>query len=275
MPEHNERANAHKEEKSAEVIDFHDVVVELGGKPILENINWTVLPGEQWVILGPNGAGKSTLAALMSGNLYPSSGNMKILGRDANEWNSNELATRVSASGSKMLQQIPTNQTVVETISAAGWGQTHHYTEEYEQLDRDRAIDLLTLMGLEKVSEHPFQTLSEGEQRRALLARALMSDPEVLILDEPTAGLDLGGRETLIAALNEIMVAVNAPAVIVITHELEEIPPEFTHSLLLSDGNVVQKGHIDDVLTDENLTSLFQVPVRVTHDDGRWHAQRR
>ncbi|WP_099333162.1 ABC transporter ATP-binding protein [Actinomyces minihominis] len=257
------------------LIDLQGVSLRRGRAEILRDVTFTVNPGENWVILGPNGAGKTTLARLVAARDYPSAGTANVLGSDTSGEEATYLASRVGVASADTRERISASDIVEDVVLSAGWGQTVQFGEEYEDDDRSRARDLLAALGVGELAQRRFGTLSEGERQRVSIARALMPDPEVVILDEPTAGLDLGARETLVMALTEIMAAPKAPAIILITHEIEEISPGFTHAALIKDGTVAAAGPIGEVLTNENLSSAFGLPLEVTNEDGRWWARAR
>lgn len=257
---------------STSLVELRGGTVLRSGRAILDSINWKIQEGEHWVILGPNGAGKTTIARLLAGRERLDSGSMELLGSDLNEHAPEEIASRVGFASVDVGQRLLGAERVLDAVRTAAWGQTIRFQEEYEDDDTGRAQDLLEALGIGSLAQRTMGTLSEGERRRVLLARSLMADPELLILDEPTAGLDLGGRETLLRALREIMSSPVSPAVILITHELEVIAPEFTHALLLGDGRAVAIGPIGSVLNDSNLSAAFGLDLRVEKRDGRWWA---
>lgn len=254
------------------LIKAESLIVNRGGRNILGPLSWAVERGQNWVILGPNGAGKTTLARLICGRDYLDSGTLQILGGSLEQYSGAELSTQVGLASIEVAERIPADENSLSVVLAAAWGQNLSFQEEYENSDIARAKDLLAALGIAELEQRAFLSLSEGEKRRVLIARSLMSDPEILILDEPTAGLDLGGREILLRALKEIIKSKAAPTVVLITHELEEINENFTHGLLLKDGQIVARGPLDEVLTAENLSETFGIALTVTHKDGRWWA---
>ncbi|MSS83515.1 ATP-binding cassette domain-containing protein [Actinomycetaceae bacterium WB03_NA08] len=255
------------------LLEIENVNVSRLGNPILQDFSWKAEPGEHWAILGPNGAGKTTLARLISGADRADSGRIVVLGEEVEHHDSVFLATQVGYAGTDTASRIPSGTSVFSVVSSASWGQSADYGDEYEQLDQSRAEDLLSALGVGDLGSRMFDSLSEGERRRVLIARALMSNPEIIILDEPTAGLDLGGRETLMGALREIMSGPNAPAVIMITHEPEHITAEFSHALLIRGGQRIAAGPINQVITDTLLTQAFGLPLSVSRSDGRFQAK--
>lgn len=251
---------------------LQNVDVELSGERILSDLDLTVESGQHWVIVGPNGAGKTTVARLIAGLEIPTSGSVNVLGQDTREVESTYLASQVGFASSDVRDRLSAPSKVLSLVLPAAWGQTTRFTEEYEEVDEQRAMDLLNALGIGQLSERRYGSLSEGEKQRVSIARALMADPEIVILDEPTAGLDLGAREMLVGALGEIMADRNAPTVIMITHELEEIAPGFSHGVLLNQGRVVASGELSSVLTSANLSEAFGLPLEVERRNDRWWA---
>lgn len=261
--------------KSAEqtpLVEVEEVGYVRGGTQILQDVNLTVNPGEHWVFLGPNGAGKTSLARLIAGRTYPTTGVVEVFGEDTGEVESDYLASRIGVASHDVRDRLPEADTVLSVVLASAWGQTASFDEEYEDADVSRAEDLLSALGVGALADRPFGTLSDGEKQRVSIARALMIDPELMVLDEPTAGLDLGARETLVAALQEIMGDKASPSVVLITHEIEEIAPGFTHVTLLDGGRVLHAGPLEEVLTSENLSEAFGIPLTVVEQRGRYWA---
>lgn len=242
------------------------------GHKILNNLSWQTELGQHWVIMGPNGAGKTSVVRAVTGREHCDEGDIAVLGHSVDEYAPEDLGSIIGFASSSLASRLRPGLTAREVVKTAAWGQSVSFAEEYEELDEQRAIDVLAAFGVDHVAERRFSTLSEGERQRALLARALMADPQVLILDEPTAGLDLGARETLMQALTEIMSDPRSPQVIIVTHHMEEIPLGVTHALLLKDGQVNAAGPISDVLTGVEVSELFDVPLNVTTHEGRWSA---
>lgn len=257
----------------ANLIELKGVALRRGRSKILSEIDFQVEAGQNWVVLGPNGAGKTSMARLIAARDYPTSGTATVLGVDTSDAESTYVAARVGVASQDTRERIIDADSVLDVVLSAAWGQTVRFSEEYEDADRERADNLLSALGIGPLSQRSFGSLSEGEKQRVSIARALMADPEIVILDEPTAGLDLGARETLVLALGEIMSGPNAPAVVLITHEIEEIAPGFTHAALMKDGRVAWSGPIDEVLTGAKLTEVFGLPLEVRREDGRWWAR--
>ncbi len=254
------------------VVRMEGVTVRRGGSTLVHDIDWAVELDERWVVLGPNGAGKTTLLRLASAELHPTTGTVDILGERLGRVNVAELRTRIGLSSAALGLRVPEGETVSDVVVSAGYGVLGRWRERYEAADTGRAEYLLDAMGVRGLAQRTYGTLSEGERKRTLIARALMTDPELLLLDEPTAGLDLGGREDLVGRLARLAMDPDAPASVLVTHHVEEIPPGYTHGLLLRAGGIVASGLLDDVLTDENLTLTFGLPLSVQRRRGRYSA---
>ena len=254
------------------VLELASVSVTRGGKDLVQEISWQVREGERWIIMGPNGAGKSTLLQVAAARLHPSAGMVGILDEVIGAVDVFELRPRIGLSSATLATQLPETETVLNAIVTASWGVTGRWNEGYESFDEDRARDLAREWGLEGLEERRFGTLSEGERKRVLIARALMTDPELLLLDEPAAGLDLAGRESLVASLTELAQDEDAPALVLVTHHLEEVPPGFTHALLMRGGSVVAAGELEATLTEQNLSATFGIPLKVSVTEGRYTA---
>nr|WP_026877046.1 ABC transporter ATP-binding protein [Jiangella gansuensis] len=257
----------------SDVLELADVTLVRSGSRLLDQITWSVADGDRWVILGPNGAGKTTLLQIAAAQMHPTSGYTAVLGELLGGVDVFELRPRIGLTSAALAERIPRDESVLDVVRTAAYAVVGRWREAYDDVDDERARWLLERMGIAHLSSRTFGTLSEGERKRTQLARALMADPELLLLDEPTAGLDLGGRETLVATMGEIAADPASPATVLVTHHVEEIPPGFTHAMLLASGQVVAAGPIGDTLTDANLSSCFGLPLRVTHDDGRWGAR--
>jgi iron complex transport system ATP-binding protein len=256
------------------VVMMIGVTVRRGSSLLLSDVDFEVAEGERWVILGPNGAGKTTLLLVASGRLFPTMGEVLLLGELMGAVDMNDIKPRIGWASSSVAGDIPPQESVLNVVMTGAYGITGRWREHYEEPDIERATRLLAAWGIESLAGRTFGTLSEGERKRALIARSLMADPELLLLDEPGAGLDLGGREDLVERMHALAGDPSAPTQIVVTHHVEEIPVGFTHGLLLSGGRVVSRGHLADVLTDENLTAAFGLPISVLQDAGRWYARR-
>jgi iron complex transport system ATP-binding protein len=256
-----------------DVLDMIGVTVVREGNALLDDITWTVREGERWVVLGPNGAGKTTLLQLVGTRIHPTSGTVRILGEQLGQADVFDLRPRIGLSSAAFAESLPGDELVRDVVLTAAYAVSGRWRESYEELDYQRARDLLNAFGVRHLAGRPFGTLSEGERKRVLLARSLMTDPEVVLLDEPAAGLDLGGRETLVGDLAELAGDRRSPVMVMVTHHVEEIPPGFTHVLLLRQARVVAAGPLDATLTDELLSDTFDVPLQVARAGGRWTAQ--
>lgn len=248
------------------------VSVVRGAKTLLSRVDWQVKEGERWVILGPNGAGKTTLLQIAAARLHPTSGMAGILDESLGKVDVFELRPRIGLSSAALATQIPEHENVLNVVVTAAYGVTGRWREGYERDDERRAFALLNDWGMGPFLNRKFATLSEGERKRVQIARALMTDPELLLLDEPAAGLDLGGREDLVHRLSQLAMDEAAPAIVLVTHHLEEVPPGFTHAMLMRDGGVVAAGPVAEVLTSGNLSETFGLPLDVSVNAGRYTA---
>jgi iron complex transport system ATP-binding protein len=256
------------------VLEFAEVSVRRGEAVLLDRVSWTVEEDDRWVILGPNGAGKTTLLQVAAAQLHPTSGVAGILDEVLGTVDVFELRPRIGLTSAALAERIPRHEKVHDVVVSASYGVVGRWREAYDDLDHERARDLLIEVGVKHLAERTFGTLSEGERKRVQIARALMVDPELLLLDEPAAGLDLGGREDLVSTLSVLAADADSPATVLVSHHVEEIPPGFTHALLLRDGRAVAQGVLDDVLTRESLSATFGMPLMLQHEDGRWAARR-
>ncbi|HEY2792223.1 MAG TPA: ABC transporter ATP-binding protein [Micromonosporaceae bacterium] len=255
------------------VIDVSAANVVRGAKFLLRDVSWQVELDERWVVLGPNGAGKTTLMSLAAARLFPTSGTVRVLGELLGRVDVHELRTRIGLSTIGLHDRIPPDETVLDVVVTASWSVVGRFTEAYEDADLRRAHGLLAQVGAAALADRLYGTLSEGERKRVQIARALMTDPELLLLDEPAAGLDLGGREDLVARLGALAMDADAPAMVVVTHHVEEIPAGFTNALILREGAVVAAGPLRSTVTSENLSAAFGLPLRVRYSNGRFTAR--
>jgi iron complex transport system ATP-binding protein len=257
------------------VLEFADVTVKRGQATLLEGIDWTVEEDERWVILGPNGAGKTTLLQVAAAQIHPTSGVAAVLGEVLGTVDVFELRPRIGLTSAAIADRIPRSELVRDVVVSASYSVLGRWREHYDDLDHDRARDLLVEVGAGDLLERTFGTLSEGERKRVQIARALMTDPELLLLDEPAAGLDLGGREDLVSTLSVLAMDDLSPATVLVSHHVEEIPPGFTHAMLLRKGRMVASGPVEHVLTEEVVSATFGMPLQLRHEEGRWAARRR
>jgi iron complex transport system ATP-binding protein len=251
------------------VVEVRGLVVRRGGRTILGPLDWTVRDGERWVVLGPNGSGKTTLLSVVGLQLWPTAGSVDILGARYGRVDSREVRRRIGSAGSAVEAALRADLTPLTIVMTARHAATEPWWHVYTDEDRDRAMDLLVGLGLAGVADHRYSTLSEGERRRTSIARALMPDPDLLLLDEPAASLDLGAREVLIGDVARLAADERPVAIILVTHHVEEIPGGFTHGLVLSRGRAVASGPLDMVISNENLSLAFELPIIVERRDGR------
>ncbi|MGH3437863.1 MAG: ABC transporter ATP-binding protein [Sciscionella sp.] len=257
------------------VVRMAGVGVRRGGSDLLAGVDWNVELDERWVVLGPNGAGKTTLLRLAAAELHPTSGTVDLLGERMGRTDIFELKPRIGFCYAALASRVPVDERVADVVVSAGYAVVGRWRENYDRIDTARAARLLESLGVGRLGERTFGTLSEGERKRVLIARALMTDPEMLLLDEPAAGLDLGGREDLVERLSVLAMDPDAPAIVLVTHHVEEIPPGFTHALLLRDAGIVAHGLISDVLTSENLCKTFDQDLELQRAGDRFFARRR
>ena len=256
------------------VLDLRGVELRRGGRTLVGPVDWQVELDERWVVIGPNGAGKTSLLRLASASEFPTRGSAVILGEQLGRTELTELRSRVGLSSAALAARIPDHEKVEDLVVSAGYAVLGRWREEYDETDLERASDTLESMGAYHLVGRTWGTLSEGERKRVMISRALMTDPELLLLDEPGAGLDLGGREELVARLGDLAMDPDAPAMVLVTHHVEEIPIGFTHAMLLAEGGVTATGLIEDVITSENLTRTFAQQIVVDRMDGRYFARR-
>lgn len=257
----------------AEVLRFENVSVRRGGATILANLTWQVQEDERWVILGPNGAGKTTLVQLASARIYPTTGTAWVLGERLGRVDITELRTRVGLASAALAERIDPSEKALDIVMTAAWGMTGRWRESYDDEDVARARALLDVFGVGRFADRRFGTLSEGERKRVQVARALMTDPELLVLDEPASGLDLAGRELLLGALTELATDPVAPIPVLVTHHVEEIPVGYTHGLFLNGGRMVAAGPLEMTMNSETLTATFGIDLVVDSHEGRYAAR--
>ena len=255
------------------ILQLAGVTVRRGDKLLLDSLDWTVEEDERWVILGPNGAGKTTLLQLAATTLHATEGIVCVLGERLGRVDVFELRPRIGLSSAALAQRIPGGEVVSDVVVSAGYAVIGRWREAYGRLDVRRAKALLGRFGVAELADRRYGTLSEGERKRVQIARALMTDPELLLLDEPAAGMDLGGREDLLRRLSTLAADPEAPAMVLVTHHVEEIPVGITHALLLNGGRAVAQGLVHQVLTSANLSETFGLPLRVDREAGRFFAR--
>lgn len=255
------------------LLALSQVVVRRGGRVILGPLDWSVAPGERWVVLGANGSGKTTLVSVASMSLWPTAGTVEVLGERYGRVDARTLRSRIGLASTAVEAVMRPDLAPAQLIVTARHGALEPWWHEYTASDHARAAELGAALGLADRLQQPFETLSAGERRRVSIARALMPDPDLLVLDEPMANLDLGAREGLIRDLARLAGSVRPAGLVLVTHHLEDIPAGFEHALVLRAGQVVQAGPIEAVLADAVLSEAFGLALRVGREDGRWTAR--
>ena len=256
------------------IVEVRDLSVRRAGRSILGPLDWTIRAGERWVVFGPNGSGKTTLLSTIGLEVWPTAGTVEVLGARYGRVDSRELRRGIGTASSAVEAGLRPDLTPVTLVMTARHAATEPWWHVYTDDDRARARGLLEGLGLGAVADQPYGTLSAGERRRTSIARALMPDPDLLLLDEPGASLDLGARETLVDDLTVLASAVRPKAIVLVSHHVEEIPPGFRHALVLADGTAVAAGPIETVLTDEVLARAYGMPITVEWRDGRAWARK-
>lgn len=255
------------------VAELAGVTVKRGDAVLLDQVDLTVMEQDRWVVIGPNGAGKTTMLQILAAQMYPTDGVVGLLGDVIGTVDVFELRPRIGLTSTALAERLPRGERVLDVVLSAAYAVLGRWNEEYEAEDHAQAMGLLEQLRIDHLADRTFGTLSEGERKRTQIARALMTDPELLLLDEPAGGLDLAGREALVDTLSDLFLDAHAPASMLVTHHVEEIPLGITHCLLLADGRVVAAGEIGETLTDENLSATFGMGLKVTNADGRWAAR--
>jgi iron complex transport system ATP-binding protein len=256
------------DQRPAGVFELRGVGLRRDGRSILEGIDWTIREGERWVVLGPNGAGKTTLVRILSTYLVASSGRVEVLGRRIGRTNLQALRPLIGYLSPALAHEIPEELTPRQIVDAAQAGALFPWYVDAGRMSRPRTDVALAQVGMGEAGERPFAGFSSGEQLRIQLARALVTDPRALLLDEPMASLDIGGREALVTTLSQIA-AGPIGAVVVVLHRVEDIPPGFTHALLVRDGRVLAAGPLDEVVADGPMSACFGTPLRVRRAGDR------
>ncbi|HEY8728620.1 MAG TPA: ABC transporter ATP-binding protein [Acidothermaceae bacterium] len=258
-----------------DVVRMVGVGVVRDGATLIDRVDWVVDHDQRWVVLGPNGAGKTTLLRVASTRLFPTRGTVDVLGERMGAVDVFELRPRIGLSSVALGERIPAREKVRDVVLTASYGMVGRWREHYDIHDEVRADQVLRQLGCAHLGDRTYGTLSEGERKRAQIARALMTDPEMLLLDEPAAGLDLGGREDLVARLAGLAADEDAPTTVLVTHHVEEVPRGFTHALLMRAGAVVAAGPLYDVMTEATLSETFGLSLRLDYRDGRFAARAR
>lgn len=251
-----------------------DVGLVRSGRDVLRDVTWSVRPGERWIVLGPNGSGKTSLVRIAALYLHPTRGRVRVLGEELGATDVRALRTRIGYTSAALADLLRPTVTARDAVMTAVHAALEPWWHRYTPTERGRAEELLARVGCAGLGDRTFGTLSSGERQRVLLARALMGGPGLVLLDEPTAGLDLAGREQLVATLADLAADPATPPVVLVTHHVDEIPPGFTHALLLRDGRPMASGRLRETLTGTALGKLFGLELTLRrHDDGRWTAR--
>jgi iron complex transport system ATP-binding protein len=258
---------------ASSVASLSGVSVRRGGVTLLDDVDWSIEEGQRWVVLGANGAGKTTLLQVLAGSMVPDDGDVMLLGESLADADLDDVLPRVGWASAALADRLPADERVLDVVLTASYAAVRRGVESYEDSDEARARRLLGRIGCRELADRRFGTLSEGERKRVQLARALMTDPELLLLDEPAAGLDLGGREALLRLLGRLADDPAAPVQVLVSHHVEEVPPGITHALLLRSGRVVVAGPVESTLHSASLSAAFGLPLRVLASDGRWTAR--
>jgi iron complex transport system ATP-binding protein len=249
-----------------------DVSVTREGRDILGPVDWVVAPDERWVVLGPNGSGKSTMVKIASLQLHPSRGEVEVLGEILGRTDVRKLRERVGYAAAALADMLRPTIRARDVVMTARHAALEPWWHQYDDADRAEAVGCLTRLGVAHLADREFGTLSSGERQRVLVARTLMGDIGLVLLDEPNAGLDVGGREWLVGGLDDLAADLATPAMVLVTHHVEEIPPSFTHAVLVRDGRLQAAGPIEETLTAEALSATFGLPLELSRRGGRWTA---
>ena len=255
------------------VLSLRGVGFRRGGRDILLGLDWEVRRDQRWLVLGANGSGKTTLLKIASMHEHPTSGEVQVLGETLGRTDVRVLRRRIGFASAALAAQLRPTLSALEVVMTAKYAALEPWWHQYTDDDRERARSCLRRMDIEHFADRELATLSSGEQQRVLLARTLMNDPAVVMLDEPSARLDLGGREQLVRALSELTLDPAAPPLALITHHVDEVPPGITHALLLRDGRVLACGPLESTVTSDLLSACFDLPLEVVRRaDGRYSA---
>jgi iron complex transport system ATP-binding protein len=260
------------EEQVDPVVEIDKVTVRTPEKKaLIREIGWRVMPGERWVVLGPNGAGKTTLLSVVGAERHPSTGSVRVLGESFGRTDMRALRARIGRvdPAARMLDWLTPDEVVLTGLRNSIWPKW----EDWTPADYARARELLDMVGCGGFGEREVKTLSHGERQRIRIARALIAQPDLLLLDEPATGLDFPAREALLTALDALTSARPELPTIMVSHHLEDLPSTVTHALLLRDGAVLAQGPIDDLLTSELISACFGFPIHVHRWEGRWAAR--
>lgn len=252
------------------IIELDHLSLSRNGTLILDDVSLTVRPGEHWALLGPNGSGKTTLLNIITGYLWPMSGTVRVLGGLYGNVDIRAMRRRIGLVSSALFERVPSGETFTEVVLSGRFASLGIY-DDTDDADRERAAELVNFLGCGAIAGRRYGVLSFGERQRALIGRALMGDPDILILDEPCEGLDLNAREIILRTL-DTLAASGSPSLLMVTHRVEEIPPGITHAIVLSQGHVLASGTRDDTITSDTLTRAMGVGIEVMSRNGRLYA---
>lgn len=250
------------------MIQINNVELYRNRKTILHNVSWNVEKGQHWVILGLNGSGKTTLLKVLNGYLWPNGGSVSVLGEKYGNTNIREVRKSIGWVSSAMIDQFDLRDPAIEIVLSGKFGAIRLF-ESVSEEEINEAVTMMKRLNCDHLVNKPFELLSHGERQRVQIARALMAKPKLLILDEPTTGLDLIERERLLKTIEQLASSENSPTLIYVTHHVEEILPCFSHILLMRDGEVFASGERDLLLTEETLSVFFEHPLRITYENER------
>ncbi|GAA4590911.1 ATP-binding cassette domain-containing protein [Planotetraspora phitsanulokensis] len=259
-------------------LELNDMTVRVVGRTLVSEVNWRVDHGQHWVLLGPNGAGKTTMLSVAAAVRHPSSGSATVLGRRLGRTDLRELRRDIGlvAASQRLVDEALLEEeaaTALTVVLTGHTGTSAPLWDRYGDAERERAHRMLADLGCKELADRPFLVCSQGEKARIRVARALMADPAILLLDEPFAGLDLPAREDLIEALEDLASTRDGLTTVLVTHHLEEVPATTTHALLMKDTRVLAAGPVEEVLTGPALSDCFGRPLRLDSVDGRWYAR--
>lgn len=251
------------------ILDIKNVSIRRNSKYILKDVSWTIEKGQHWVVLGLNGSGKTTLLNMINGYIFPSTGQVTVLGKPFGRYDLRELRKSIGWVSTALQERLYGNERAIEIVISGRYASIGLFNIPSDE-DKEVAIEKLKLLNAESLSDRSYGTLSQGEKQRILIARGLMSDPKLLILDEPCTGLDIFSREQLLKTIDRLSKTENAPTLVYVTHQIDEILPAFSHSLLMRRGEIHSQGSTADLLTTENLSDLFEANVECKKANDRY-----
>lgn len=250
------------------LIDLDTVSLARGGRSILRDVSLRVNPGEHWALLGPNGSGKTTLLTLVTAYAWPMDGSVTVFGERYGAVDIREVRRKIGMVSSALFERVPPRDSFLDVVLSGRYASLGVW-ETPRESDLERARDLIGFLGCEAIADHPYGVLSFGERQRALIGRALMPEPRLLILDEPCEGLDIHARETLLAQLDALIAAPDGPSLLMVTHRVEEIPPGITHAIVLKEGRILAAGEKHAVITSATLSKAMDIPIEILRRNGR------